>query len=127
MSARPLTLAWRDALVDSRLSATAKLVGLTLSTYWQADGSCAPWGDVEAPGAGPSLVTLARRCSLADERPVRRAIARLERDGWLTRTHTGTGRGNTHRWIAAHDNVEADTLPRLEHEAPRGRFAHLDD
>lgn len=117
----PLIVRWRDALADSPLASSVKLTGLVLATYWQADGSCPAWGNVRMPGAGPSRATLARRTSL-DWRTVVAALRTLEREGWLIRTHTGTGRGHTHRWVAA---LPGEPAPVIE-AAPNPR-AYLNE
>jgi hypothetical protein len=96
----PLEVRWRSAVRDSNLHPAAKHVALILATYWNGQGTCAPWGGVSAPGAGPSVASMANQTG---RKPVsvRTALTTLEREGWIERTHTGHGRGNTHRWIAA--------------------------
>lgn len=65
---------WRDAVRDSELDRTAKLVAHTLSTYFSANAA-----SVERP---PSRATLASGASLCD-RAVDAALARLETEGFL--------------------------------------------
>lgn len=64
--------AWQRAVRDSAsLGATAKLVGLTLSTWMDARGVCYP-----------SEATIARAVGRS-ESTVRRALRELERAGFL--------------------------------------------
>jgi hypothetical protein len=63
--------AWRDAIRDSDLDRTAKLVAYTLSTYMNSEGECWPGKDL-----------LARKVPLA-KRAVDGAIARIEQGGYL--------------------------------------------
>lgn len=112
----PLVVRWRAALRDSDLPPRDKLVGFVLACYWTSDGSCAPWGKVAAPGAGPSMETLGKGASMFPS-AVRGALRRLEKAGYLHVTHKGRGRGNTNRWIAAFpgEPVEASrTAGRLD-------------
>jgi hypothetical protein len=75
---------WRDALRDSPLDSTAKLVGLVLSTYFNARGS-----------AYPGRAALARGASVCD-RTIDHALRRLEATGFLhvERTNGGNNRTN---------------------------------
>lgn len=69
----PLVAIWRNALRDSNLDRTAKLVGLVLSTYMDSAGV-----------AWPSKATLAAKASLGSgRRAVDMAIDRLEAAGLL--------------------------------------------
>lgn len=72
-----LPVKWREAIRDSGLPKTTKLVAYTLSTHLNSAGT-----------AYPSIVTLARGSSLGrrdqkDNTAVKTAIARLEADGFL--------------------------------------------
>jgi hypothetical protein len=69
---RPLVLAWRDAVRDSELRATVKLVAHTLSTYMDAGGA-----------AFPSKLTIADGASLKSERAVDAAVLELEGAGFI--------------------------------------------
>ncbi len=80
---RPFVVEWRDAIRDSDLPRTTKLVAHTLATYMTIDGTTGPesWRT-------PSIVTLARGASLGrknqkDNTAVKDAIARLEVHGLL--------------------------------------------
>lgn len=81
-----LPAAWRDALRDSPLDKSAKLVGLVLSTFLNGKGR-----------AFPSLETLADGASVS-RRTVWAAIARLELHGFLSVTRS-RGR-QSHRYLA---------------------------
>jgi hypothetical protein len=70
--ARTLLAKWRDAVRDSDLSSTAKLVALALSTRMNRYG-----------GAWPSKDTIAGDTSLG-RRTVDAAIETLEREGYLS-------------------------------------------
>jgi Helix-turn-helix domain len=70
--ALPFVAKWRNAVRDSGMSSTTKLVGLVLSTYMSADGRC--W---------PSKQTIADGCGLGSRRSVDRAVDNLERAGLL--------------------------------------------
>ncbi len=72
--------AWRHELLAAPIDATAKLVGLALSTYMDGAGR-----------AHVSRSTLARGCGLADVSTVKRAVHRLEVAGYL-----GVDRGGGH-------------------------------
>jgi len=85
---------WRDALRDSALDSTAKVVGYTLSTYMNRDGV-----------AFPAKTTIATKASLS-RRAVDGAIARLELGGFLIVTHRRDRRGNSYR----------ATIPGTAHE-----------
>ena len=69
---KSVVAAWRDAVRDSGLDKTAKLVAHTLSTYMNGAGT-----------AFPSKATLARGASLKATRAVDTAIKRLEAEGFL--------------------------------------------
>ncbi len=87
MSPPSAVIVWRDALRDSRLNSTAKLVGLVLSTHMTAGGD----------GAYPSQDTLARETSL-EKRAIYRATRRLEEAGFIAVTWS-RGRAS-HRYRA---------------------------
>jgi hypothetical protein len=71
---KSLSAVWRDAIRDSELDATTKLVAYTLSTYANGRGSAYPSRATIAAGAGISLRNL---------RPVDAALDRLEAAGFL--------------------------------------------
>jgi hypothetical protein len=71
VSELPLVARWRNAVRDSDLDPTAKLVAHTLATYMNSEGFCYP-----------SKRLLARGCRKG-EVTVDRAIKRLERAGFL--------------------------------------------
>jgi Helix-turn-helix domain len=62
---------WRDAVRDSPLRSTTKLVGVILSTWADARGGCFPGRSTIAAGASVS------------DRAVDKALDELEREGWL--------------------------------------------
>ena len=70
---------WRSAICESDLPATAKHVALTISLYMNERGG----------SAFPGGSRLARDTSL-DLRTVKRALALLEAEGWLTVVHRGS-------------------------------------
>jgi hypothetical protein len=72
---------WRDAIADSQLSSTQKLIAHTLSTWMSSNGHCYP-GQEE----------IARRASLTDT-SVRVATHALESAGFL-RVEWSRGRGS---------------------------------
>ncbi len=74
---RAVLAAWRNALRDSDLDSTAKLVGFVLSTYFDGNGN----------GAHPSQITLAAGASLSTRfkgsTAIAGAIDRLEAAGFI--------------------------------------------
>jgi hypothetical protein len=82
---------WRDAVRDSGLDSTAKLVAFCLSTYFDVSGR------TYGGRYSPSRTTLARGCSLSD-RAVDAALVRIEASGFLTveRTTGGNARTNVY-------------------------------
>ena len=85
---RPLLASWRNAVRDSELDRTAKLVAFVLSTYMDGHGQ-----------AYPSMSTLAEGASLGLNRATTRAaVARLESAGFLD-VFRSRGRGS-HRYEA---------------------------
>jgi hypothetical protein len=100
---KSLVAVWRDALRDSVLDATAKLVGFVLSTYMDARGF-----------AFPSKATLARGSSLGEgRRAVDQAVDRLEADGFL----------EIERSVGRHAFRYQATLPPTAHEVRRSEWA----
>ena len=71
--ARAALAPWRDALRDSALDSTAKLVGFVISTFWDAKGE----------GAFPSRKVIAAGASLNREATITAAIGRLRDAGFL--------------------------------------------
>jgi hypothetical protein len=69
----PVVARWRNAVRDSDLDQTSRLVALVLSTYMHADGN----------GAYPSRRTIANGCGIHAVRAVDAAIRRLEAAGLL--------------------------------------------
>jgi DNA-binding transcriptional regulator YhcF (GntR family) len=103
VTAKPLVGVWRDALRDSDLPSTPKLVALVLSTYLNGRGY-----------GFPSRRTLAQGASLGSGlRSVDRAIAELEREGFLD-VERSRGR-SSHRYYI--------TLPPTAHEMRRSEWA----
>jgi hypothetical protein len=98
-----LTAVWRDAIRDSELPSTARLVAHTLSTYANGAGVCHPSRATIAAGAGLS----------SGLRAVDAALARLEQDGFLEISRSA-GR-SSHGY--------ALLLPATAHEARRSEWA----
>jgi hypothetical protein len=73
LSERAQLARWRDAIRDSNLDGTAKLVGFVISTWWDRNGN----------GAYPSKPTIAAAASLRSPRAVDEAVHRLEAAGFL--------------------------------------------
>jgi hypothetical protein len=73
VSDRAQLAAWRDALRDSDLDPTAKLVGFVISTWWDRNGN----------GAFPSKPTITAAAGLRSPRAVDQAVHRLEQAGFL--------------------------------------------
>lgn len=71
MRSRSIPVVWREALAESRLDRTAKLVGLVISLHMNANGS-----------GFPGRQRIASWCSLSD-RAVDGAVRRLEAAGFL--------------------------------------------
>lgn len=69
---------------DCPLSSRARLVGLVLSTYMNANGG----------SAFPSLTTLAANCNYSSKGPVIEGLRELERESYIVRT-IGGGRGHS--------------------------------
>ena len=78
---------WRDAIGDSELDSTAKLVAYALSTFMDRRGVC--W---------PGRAALAQRTS-SGLTTVDRAVARLEKQRWLA-VERARGRGRTNTYAA---------------------------
>jgi hypothetical protein len=104
---KSLPAVWRDAVRDSQLDRTAKLVALVLSTYFNARAV-----------AWPSRGTLARGASVSD-RAVDSALARLEHAGFLLIERTTGGRQITNRYLALLPET-ANELRRSEWERANG-------
>jgi hypothetical protein len=102
MGAKSKVAVWRDTLRDSKLDRTAKLVGLTLSTYMDRQGL-----------AWPSQDTIAAGASLSD-RAVCLATERLESAGFLE-VERSRGR-SSHRYAA--------TLPPTANALRRSEWAN---
>jgi hypothetical protein len=87
MSRRSIPVVWRDAIGDSDLDSTAKLVAYQLTRWMNGRGVCFP-----------SREEIAAKASLS-VRAVELAISRLEADGWL-QIERSRGR-RSHRYCAA--------------------------
>ena len=87
MPRKPLVAVWRDAVRDSDLDRTAKLVAYTLSTYVNRFGR-----------AWPSRSSLAKGSSLTD-RAVDCAVRTLESSGWLLVQRTKGGKNSTNTYL----------------------------
>jgi DNA-binding transcriptional MocR family regulator len=85
-------IVWREAIADSELDATAKLVAHTISTYMNGAGDSFPGKDA-----------IAKRSSLG-KRAVDRAIDRLEAHGYL-RVERSKGRRPNHYWADVPNHV----------------------
>lgn len=101
---------WRRSLLNDRsLSSTNKLVALALHDFWNADGDCEPWGGRPERGAGPTMKLLGELTGKS-ERTVIRALAELERSGYVRVTYRSPGRGSN-RYVAA---IPAQKVARRE-------------
>src|SRR4051812_32384832 len=103
MAGRSTLADWRDALRDSDLDRTAKLVGLVLSTYM--NGSCIAW---------PSKITLAKGASLGradqkDNTAVGNAIDRMEAAGLLDVERRRGRRGFVYTGVIPRPGVGLET------------------
>jgi hypothetical protein len=98
---------WRDAIRDSDLDRTAKLVAYTLSTYMSAAGK-----------AWPSRATLALGASISD-RAVDGAIGRLVGAGFLLVNRSDGGRSHTNKYVALISET-ANALRHSEWETANG-------
>ena len=98
---------WRDAIRDSDLERTAKLVAHTLSTYMNAAGA-----------AWPSRQTLARGSSISD-RAVDSALTKIVSAGFLLITRSDGGRSHTNRYAALIPET-ANALRHSEWETANG-------
>src|SRR5687767_9040866 len=76
---------WREAVRDSDLGSSAKLLALVLSTYMDTNGKC--W---------PSKLTLSQNCSLV-LRAVDGALHRLEEAGFVEIDRSKGRRPNTYQ------------------------------
>jgi hypothetical protein len=93
VSERAQLAEWRDALRDSELDSTAKLLGFVLSTWWDRNGR----------GAFPSKPTMAAASGLS-KRAVDGAVNRLETAGFID---VSRSRGRT-------SNRYSATLPTVQ-------------
>lgn len=98
MTARAPLAEWRNALRDSKLDSTSKLVGFVISTFFRSDGS----------GAFASKTTIAAGASLRSQRAVYTAVRRLADAGFLS-VSVSKGRSS---------NGYAATLPTMHPGAP---------
>ncbi|MFN0154676.1 MAG: helix-turn-helix domain-containing protein [Gaiella sp.] len=95
---RTLLMDWRDAVRESNLPSTARLVAYTLSTYMRGDGACFP-----------SKETIADGCGLASRRPVDRAIDQLEAAGFLSVSRSRGRSSNRYQaLLTAHEERGSD-------------------
>jgi hypothetical protein len=94
---------WRDAIRDSDLPASVKLVAHTLTTFMSARGWCNPGRETIAEGASTSV------------RTVERAVARLEGEGWLRVEH---GLLNVRRTVSAGEVVELAKTSASRRQVP---------
>ena len=101
MTRKSLLAVWRDAVRDSELDRTAKLVAHTLSTYLNGNGH-----------GFPSQRTLAAGASLSD-RAIYKATVSLERAGFLE-VEWSRGR-SSHRYVA--------TLPATANAVRRSEWS----
>jgi hypothetical protein len=102
---KPRPAVWRDAVRDSELGSTTKLVGFVLSTYLNGSGL--------ARHPGPGRQTLARGCSLTD-RAVDEHLRLLEAAGYLQVEWSKGGRSRTHGFTAV--------LPETANEVRRSEW-----
>jgi len=104
---KSLLAVWRDAVRDSDLDRTAKLVAHTLSTYMNARGV-----------AWPSRATLARGASISD-RAVDGGTERLVAAGFLFVNRSDGGRSHTNKYAALIPET-ANALRHSEWETANG-------
>jgi hypothetical protein len=86
---RAAVIEWREAIADSELDRTAKLVGHTIGLYMRADGT----------GAFPAKETIAKRASIESVRTVDAAVKRLEAAGFLDVDRSRGRRSNRYRAV----------------------------
>jgi len=103
--ARSPLATWRDAVRNSALPPTAKLVALALSTWMNRYGDCRP-----------AKETIARGCSLS-VRAVDSTITALEAAGFLRVTRS-KGRSTNRYKAATPHQVPGSTLQELQGSAP---------
>ena len=101
---------WRDAVRDSGLDRTCKLVAHTLSTYMNASGSAFPGKELLAKGA-----------SLNSPRTVDEAVNRLEAAGYITVLRSKGRRPN--RYMAATPYAVAGSTPHSDAGSMNGNPA----
>jgi hypothetical protein len=101
VSERARLAEWRDALRDSKLDATAKLVGFVISTYWDRNGA----------GAFPSKGKIAAGASVLSTRTADAAVDRLEATGFLEVSRS-RGRSSNRYLATLPTPQEAAGLPR---------------
>jgi hypothetical protein len=106
---KSLPAIWRDAIRDSALDRTAKLVAFVLATFMNRQGHCYPSQDTIAAGG-----------SLTD-RAVHLATSRLERSGFLT-VERSKGR-SSHSYLAALP-ATANPLRRSEWSTANGTHSN---
>lgn len=116
MTERALLAKWRDAVRDSDLDATARIVGMTISTYWRANGN----------GAYPSKSTIAKGAGLRSVRAVDYAILRLEAAGFLEVTRSKGHRANSYAATLPTPHDDAG-LPRMTVQGLDGENPASDD
>src|SRR5262245_44913042 len=109
MSKKSLLAVWRDAVRDSGLDRTAKLVAFVLSTYMNRHGD-----------AYPSQATLAAGASLTDT-AVRAPIQRIEAAGFLK---VERSKGRTAHGYTAILPPTANALRRSEWATANGTTAN---
>jgi hypothetical protein len=96
---RPLVVRWREALRDSDLDRTAKLVGYILSTFMDKDGLAWPGKETIAAGAG------------VHPRTADKAIKRIELFGLLGVQHSPGFRTNQYFALLQNPGAEAGVYP----------------
>lgn len=100
---RALLAEWRNALRDSELGVTPKLVGFVLSTYFTGDGRTGH----DAAHPSPAKTTLARGAGLSarykGNRAVDAAIDALEAAGFLLVDRRRGARGFGYHAVIPHD------------------------
>jgi hypothetical protein len=107
---RSVSIRWRNAIRDSSLDRTAKLVAFVLSTFFNAAGY-----------ARVSKETLAAGGSVTD-RAVDSAINRIEEAGFLTVARSNGGNGWTNEYFA---NILQPGTPFPVRPRKRGTARHV--
>jgi hypothetical protein len=105
---RSFLASWRDAVADSPVSSTGKLVAHTLATWMNGNGRCFP-----------SQREIARRASLGSDRSVLKATKELERAEFLKVIWSrGRGSHDYQATLPTSDGVRGPIVPNAAPNAP---------